>query len=151
MTLRELFLPTISRWLGLLALAVLLGGLVLDLFLLPRRAAEVESARRRLRRWTTAALAVLVVTSAGDLIARARVMGGGDFSQLTTALPLVLSRTHFGAIWIVRGVALAVLAIVSLFGSLPARAAGLLLSLTIALTGSLSGHAADWEIGRAHV
>jgi len=142
-TLHELLLPTIGRWLGLLALAVLIGGLVLDVFVLPQRAAELASARLRLWRWTIAALAVLLVTSAGDLIARARIMSGGDFSQLSSALPLVLTRTHFGAIWIARSAALALLVIVSLYRSRPTRAAGLALSLGIALTGSLTGHASD--------
>ncbi len=144
MTLHELLLPTIGRWLGLLALAVLIGGLVLDIFVLPRRAAELASARHRLWRWTMVALAVLVVTSAGDLIGRARIMSGGGFSQLSATLPLVLTRTHFGAIWIGRAVALALLVIVSLSRALPARVAGLVLSLGIALTGSLTGHASDW-------
>jgi len=101
-TLHELLLPTLGRWLGLLALAILVGGLVLELFVLPRDLAPLESARRRLRRWITVAVAILIVTSAGDLIARARVMSGGDLSQAMAALPLVLTRTHFGAIWISR-------------------------------------------------
>jgi copper resistance protein D len=143
-TLHELFLPTLGRWLGLLALAVLIGGLVLDVVVLPRRAAELASARRRLWRWTMVSIAVLVATSAGDLIARARVMSGGDFSQLWATLPLVLTRTHFGAIWIARSVALTLLVIVSLSRSRPTRAAALVLSLGIALTGSLTGHSSDW-------
>ena len=144
MTLHELLLPTLGRWLGLLALAILVGGLVLELFVLPRDLAPLESARRRLRRWITVAVAILIVTSAGDLIARARVMSGGDLSQAMAALPLVLTRTHFGAIWISRATVLALLLAVSLSRALPARGAGLVLSLGIVLTGSLTGHAADW-------
>src|SRR5207249_7218279 len=128
----------------LLALAILVGGLVLELFVLPRDLAPLESARRRLRRWITVAVAILIVTSAGDLIARARVMSGGDLSQAMAALPLVLTRTHFGAIWISRATMLALLLAVSLSRALPARGAGLVLSLGIVLTGSLTGHAADW-------
>jgi len=143
-TLHELLLPTLGRWLGLLALAILVGGLVLELFVLPRDLAPLESARRRLRRWITVAVAILIVTSAGDLIASARVMSGGDLSQAMAALPLVLTRTHFGAIWISRATVLALLLAVSLSRALPARGAGLVLSLGIVLTGSLTGHAADW-------
>src|SRR5437879_13750229 len=60
------------------------------------------------------------------------------------ALPLVLTRTHFGAIWISRATVLALLLAVSLSRTLPARGAGLVLSLGIVVTGSLAGHAADW-------
>jgi len=143
-TLHGLLLPMLGRWLGLLALAILVGGLVLELFVLPRDLAQLESARRRLRRWITVAVAILIVTSAGDLIARAGVMSGGDLSQAMAALPLVLTRTHFGAIWISRATALALLLVVSLSRTLPARGAGLVLSLGIVVTGSLTGHAADW-------
>src|SRR5262249_50657336 len=85
-TLHELVLPTIARWLGLLALAVLIGGLVVDLFVLPRGVAELARARESLRRWTTAAVVVLILTSAANAIARARIMSGGDFGQAMAAL-----------------------------------------------------------------
>jgi putative copper resistance protein D len=143
-TLHELLLPTISRWLGLLALAVLVGGLVVDLFVLPRDdVTQLAAARRRLWLWGALAVAVLIVTSAGDLIARARIMSGGDFSQAAAALPLVLTRTHFGAIWVARAVTLALLMVVSVSRAVPFRAAGLVLSLGVALSLSLTGHAAD--------
>ncbi len=144
MTLHELLLPTMGRWLGLLALAILIGGLVLDLVVLPRHVAELASARRRLWRWVIVSVAVLIVSSAGDLIARARIMSGGDFSQLTSTLPVVLTRTHFGAIWLARVAALALLGVVSVARSVPFRATALVLSLGVLLTASLTGHAADW-------
>jgi copper resistance protein D len=143
-TLHEILLPTIARWLGLLALAALVGGLVVDLLVLPRRVAALASARESLRRWTTAAVVVLILTSAVDAIARARVMSGGDLAQATAALPLVLTRTHFGAIWIARAAALALLLIVSASRGEAARAAGLALSVAVALSSSLTGHAADF-------
>src|SRR5258706_86186 len=43
--LHELLLATGGRWLGLLALAVLVGGLVLDCVVLPRHAGELVAAR----------------------------------------------------------------------------------------------------------
>jgi copper resistance protein D len=144
MTFHELLLPTVGRWLGLVALAVLIGGLVVDLFVLPRGVAGLASTREFLRRWTTVAVLVLIVTSAGDLIARARVMSGGDLTQATAALPLVLARTHFGAIWIARAAVLALLLLASASRSVTARAAGLACSVGLALTSSLTGHAADF-------
>ena len=144
MTLPAILLESLVRWLGLVALAVLVGGLVVDLVVLPRRVAAPASSRACLRRWTAIAVVVLVVTSAGDLIGRARVMSGGDFSQATAALPLVLTRTHFGAIWIARAAALAILLVLSASRAAPARAASLGLSLVVVLTSSLTGHAADF-------
>ena len=143
MTFPELILPTLDRWLGLLALAVLVGGLVVDVIVLPREVATRDPARWQLRAWISLATMVLIVTSVGDLIARAAVMTGGDLSRVATALPVVLMRTHFGAVWIARVVALVLLVAVSFARSRPARIAGLVLSLWIALSGSLTGHAAD--------
>ena len=142
--IHELLLATAGRWLGLLALAVLVGGLVLDLLVLPRHIAELAAARRRLWPWTFVAVAVLIVTSAIDLLARARIMSGGDLWQASAALPVVLTRTHFGEIWIARGAVLALLALTCVSRSRPARTAALVLALAVALTGSLTGHAADW-------
>ena len=144
MTFHELVLETVVRWLGLVGLAVVVGGLVVDLLVLPRRVAEVAPARETLRRWTTLAVLVLIVTSAGDLVGRTRVMSGEDLTQAVAALPLVLARTHFGAIWIARAAALALLLLVSASGSVTARAAGLACSVGVALTSSLTGHAADF-------
>jgi copper resistance protein D len=143
MTLHELILPTLDRWLGLLALAVLVGGLVVDVIVLPDDRDTRDPARRRARAWITAGTMVLIVTSVGDLIARAAVMTGGDVSRAAAALPLVLMRTHFGAVWIARVGALIVLVAVSFGRSRPARITGLVLSLWVALSGSLTGHAAD--------
>ena len=115
--LHELLLATAGRWHGLLGLAVLVGGLVLDFLILPREAPDLVRARSRLARWIGLAVAVLIVTSAIDLLARARIMSGGDLAQVLAALPLVLTRTHFGSIWIARMVALALLLAASIWRS----------------------------------
>jgi copper resistance protein D len=142
--LHELLLATAGRWLGLLGLAVLVGGLVLDFLILPREAPDLVRARSRLARWIGLAVAVLIVTSAIDLLARARIMSGGDLAQVLAALPLVLTRTHFGSIWIARMVALALLLAASIWRSRAGRAVTLVLALGVTLTNTLTGHAADW-------
>jgi putative copper resistance protein D len=142
--LHELLLAMGGRWLGLLALAVLVGGLVLDCLVLPRHAGELVAARRRLQRWISLAIVLLLVTSVIDLLARARVMSGGDLSQVGTALPLVLTRTHFGTVWIARVIILVALLALCASRSAAARIVGLVLALGVALTGTLTGHAADW-------
>lgn len=144
MSFTSVLIATIVRWGGLLALAVVVGCLVLDLLVLPPAARELAAARRRLRAWGTLAVLVLLVTTAAVLVMRARTMVGGDLADLLAALPIVLTRTHFGAIWTGRAVALGLLLIVSPIPRRPLRVAGLLLSLAVALTTSLTGHAADW-------
>src|SRR6266404_5431642 len=127
-----------------MALAAVMGCLVLDLLVLPREAAELAVARRRLRMLSAIAVAVLMVATAGELLARTRTMSGGDLAGVRAALPLVLTRTHFGTIWMARVAALSLLLLFSLLPSPPARATGLLLALGVTLTTSLTGHAADW-------
>jgi putative copper resistance protein D len=142
--LHELLLATGGRWLGLLALAVLVGGLVLDCVVLPRHAGELVAARHRLQRWVGLAIVLLLVTSVIDLLARARVMSGSNLSQVGTALPLVLTRTHFGTVWIARAIILVALLALCASRSAAARIVGLALALGVVLTGTLTGHAADW-------
>jgi len=142
--LHELILATAGRWLGLLALAVLVGGFALDLLVVPRDPGDVVLARRRLDRWISLAVVVLILTAAIELVARARIMSGGDLSQVGAALPLVLTRTHYGSVWIARAAALILLLAVSLSRSRPARIAGLVLAVGVVLTVTLTGHADDW-------
>jgi len=142
--LRDLLLEMAGRWLGLVALAVLVGGLTLDLAILPRSVGALAQARRRLARWVGAAVLVLVATSVIDLLGRARVMSGGDLAQVGAALPLVLTRTHFGVVWMVRAGVLAALMAISTWRSTPGRVLGLMLALGVVATSTLTGHAADW-------
>jgi len=133
----------VVHWLGLAALAALIGGQVLDLFVLPADAPEVESARARLRGSTVVCLVVLIASTIGELLVRARTMAGGDLATAIAAIPLVLSRTHFGFIWKARGVVLLAALGAAAARGRPARVLTLALALGVALTTSLSGHAAD--------
>lgn len=131
------------RWAGLAAFAVLAGALTLDLLLLPR-AEEFDPARRRLGRWIDAAVLLLLVTGAGELVYRAGVMAGAapgrELASGLSAVPTVLARTHFGAVWIVRGVALLAIPAIR---RLPMRGVTVPLALVLAATTTLAGHAAD--------
>ena len=115
--LHELFLATIVRWLELLGLAAVTGSLVLDLLVLPREAEEVAVARRRLRKLSAVAVGVLIFATAGELLMRTRAMSGGELTQVRAALPLVLTRTHFGTIWMARVASLGLLLLVSFLPS----------------------------------
>jgi putative copper export protein/mono/diheme cytochrome c family protein len=139
----EFLVATPIRWLGLLALATLIGGLTLDLVVLPRAASELATARRRLGRLNTLAVAVLIATTAGELLTRTRTMSGGALAGVLDALPLVLTRTHFGTIWIARFAVLGLLLALSPARARWARLSALPLALAVALTTSLTGHAGD--------
>jgi putative copper resistance protein D len=132
------------RWLGLLALATLVGSGVLDLAVLPRGRAELAAARHRLGRADALAALALLVATAGELLVRTRTMSGGDLAQAIAAVPLVLQRTHFGTIWIARCAALVLLLALAPARARPARLLALVLAVGVTLTTSLTGHAADW-------
>jgi putative copper resistance protein D len=139
-----LAVAVLVRWLALGALAGLIGGLTLEVFVLPAGDVESGSWRRRLRVWRFLCIGALLLTSAAEIVLRARTMGGGGLAPSVRIVPLVLSRTHFGAIWLGRVVALAVLLVVAARGGVPARVVALALAGIVALSTALSGHAADW-------
>jgi putative copper export protein len=140
----QFVLATGVRWVGFVALATLVGGLVVELVVLPHATPVVDGVRRRLRRLAMLCLVVLVATTAADLVTRAQTMAGGALPAAIAALPAVLTHTHFGVIWIAR-FALLALALALVAGRLRAlRVTSLGLALAIALTTTLTGHAADW-------
>ena len=140
----QFLLATVIRWAGLAALATLVGSLVVDALVLPREPSEVGVARGRLQRIGVICLVLLVGTTAGELVTRTQTMTGGDLAAAVPAIPQVLMRTHFGAIWIGRLIVLALALLVSPLASRGARVLSLLLALAVTLTTSLTGHAADW-------
>ena len=137
-------LATASRWVGFVALATLVGGLVVELVVLPRATPVVDGARRRLRRMGVLCLVILLATTAVDLVTRAQTMAGGALPAAISALPAVLTHTHFGAIWIARFGLLALAFLLAAGRSRALRVASLGLALAIVLTTTLTGHAADW-------
>ena len=140
----QLVLATGVRWVGFVVLATLVGGLVVELVVLPHATPMVDGARRRLRRLAMLCVVVLLATTAADLVTRAQTMAGDALPAAIAALPAVLMHTHFGAVWITR-FALIALALALAGGTSRAlRVASLGLALAIALTTTLTGHAADW-------
>jgi len=111
---------------------------------LPPATPVVDGARRRLRRLALLCLVVLVGTTAGDLVTRAQTMAGGALPAAIAALPAVLMRTHFGAIWIARFSLLALALMLAARSARALRVVSLGLAIAIALTTTLTGHAADW-------
>jgi putative copper export protein len=140
----QFVLATTTRWVGFVALATVVGGLVVELVVLPRATPVVDGARRRLRRLGVLCLVVLLATTAADLVTRAQTMAGDALPAAIAALPAVLMHTHFGAVWIARFALLALALVLAGGSSRALREASLGLALAIALTTTLTGHAADW-------
>ncbi len=135
---------TTVRWLTLLATAVVLGSLVLARVVVPRERPEWLEARRRLRQWTMLGATVLLVTALAELLLRAQTMSAAGLGQTIAAIPVVLARTHYGAIWIARIAGLAIILSVLVARPSWAEATALGLALAVALSTSLTGHAGDW-------
>jgi putative copper export protein len=126
------------RWLTLLSMAAVLGALTVDMLVIP---SGVPAAR--LRRWATVATLVLLLATLGELIIRAATMTGPSWAALRTGLPAVVSRTHFGRIWLARLAGIVVIALLAWRESRRARGGALGLAAGVALTVALTGHLAD--------
>ena len=133
-----------TKWLTLAALATLLGGLVIEVGVLGGESPEVAAARRRLGNWSLVAVIGLLVATMGEFVVRVQTMSGGPITTMILAVPAVLTRTHFGPIWIVRACLLAVTAVLCLQRSRRRRMGALVATVAVALTTSLTGHAAQW-------
>jgi putative copper export protein len=131
------------RWLGFLALAGLVGGFVVDVIVLPSDAPEVGDPRRRLRMLRVGCAAFLLLAAGAELWLRAFTMTGGGPRAALLAVPAVLTRTHFGSVWIARAAGLLGLLALSVTTSPGLRSLGAVVALGIALTVALTGHAAD--------
>ena len=135
-----MMVDVLTRWVSLVALAALVGSAALST-IVPRETSA--AVRQRLARWSWLAAAILLLAGASELVLRARTMTGGDLGAAFAAVPSVLGRTHFGRIWIARGIALGILLGTAGRGGRAARTATIGLALAVALSTSLVGHAAD--------
>src|SRR5207249_1550325 len=93
-------------------------------------------------------LIALTVSSAAELLGRTLTMSGLPLAMLGHTLPLLVLRTHYGRVWFVRVGALAMLWIGWAMGRRYTHVQTIPVSMLVAgsllaLTRSLSGHAAD--------
>jgi len=139
----SLVAATLIQWLALASLVMLIGSVSLDLFVLPSTTTAFDDARGSLRRWILFAIAVLFVATLGHLLIRTRTMSGGGLGASITAIPVVLTRTHFGAIWIARFAGLAAITACLAMPATLARPLTFALAAGLGLTTSLTGHASD--------
>jgi putative copper export protein len=138
----EFLVATITRGVGYLALATLIGSLAVDLFVLP--GGQLDAERRRLQRLRAVCLIALIITSLAEIVIRGRTMTGAGMTAVLHAVPAILTHTHFGQIWLVRFTLLA--GALCLAGSTARgmRTATLVMALGTAFTTTVTGHAGDW-------
>src|SRR5215510_1238381 len=134
----------VARGLGLVGLAAVIGGLVLDSHVIPPGLPDFESPRRRVRGLIIVGLVVLAVTTAADVVIRTQAMSRASFAVAIATVPNVLAGTHFGAVVMARTVLLGLGLLFALARPTPLRWLCLVVALAIALTTTLVGHAADW-------
>src|SRR4030095_15345162 len=101
-------------------------------------------ARRRLRVVRTGCTIVLLVVTVGEWWLRAATMSGAGLGAAVGGMPVVLTHTHFGTVWIGRAAVLLALVALSRASRRGWQGLGLLAALGVALTVSLTGHGHGW-------
>jgi putative copper export protein len=146
------FLHVIPGWFELVALAFCVGVFVSRLWVFPasgdERSVLNEDLPAGMWRWFGVAIAFMIACTTFNLFVRAVEMSGSSFFSVFPVLPLVLFRTHFGRVWIIRITAEILLLIsLKLFGQRRDSRLFLLsmlaLACFVAATESASGHASD--------
>ncbi|MBF0559017.1 MAG: CopD family protein [Nitrospirae bacterium] len=132
----------IAEWVGLITLTFCLGTIGCHLWVLPQ---NHPSSKWRL---FGICMAGLFASTIADLLMRSADMSGRPFDEVCLALPTVLSKTHYGHVWLVRIAALMSLVITFVAGrrhrnSQKYSIIMLLFALILSMTQSASGHASD--------
>jgi len=133
----------ITRWVGFVGFAALVGSAALVLLVLPRDARELRPGLERLRRLRLLCLAALLVTSLIELAARGHTMTGQGTIGVLDVIPLILRRTHFGQVWLARLALLCAAFVAAWLRSRAALVALTALAIGVGLTTAVTGHAGD--------
>lgn len=149
-------LHSLAPFLDLVAIFVVIGALIARLWIfVPRQriagewpsALVQETTHDLLGRILPGALALLSFTSVLVLLVRTAEMGQRPILDAFTILPMVVQKTHFGAIWQVRSLALGILWLAwtasRTRAQIPSALAMFVCASVIAWSYSASGHAAD--------
>ena len=142
-------LSVFALWFDFAGLTTLIGTLAFQYLIirpvsLPPQ--EFEPFERRLLRVEAGAFMLVALASVLELLLRALVMGGGILNNVGDALSLTLLETRYGTIWLARIALIGLIVLGWQFWPGLTWSSGLRLlgAVAIALTRSLSGHAADW-------
>jgi putative copper export protein len=146
----HLLLMALVRGLLVFGVVLLIGELGFFRFILrpilatmaPDASASLQQTGEKfVRRVVIVALLFLFLVNLAALVHEGTMMSGKDIIQVFPILPVVLTRTHWGAVWIARSLLLAVL-----IGIAPRRFTStlfLILAVGVAVTVSLISHAVD--------
>ena len=145
------FIHAIPAWLELIFLTLCIGTLACRLWVLGAPADGIPSLEKisaRLRQSFGIGIAALIACSIADLLISAAEMSGSPIPTVFPLLPMVILKTHFGRVWLIRIAALILLAVTAQMGARYRDSRGLLifmliLGLIISMTESASGHASD--------
>ncbi len=147
------FLNIIPTAFDLLALFICIGALACHLYVLPPAGGVLNSSVSevlRVRIWhlLAAGVVALTISSIIGLFMHSMETSDSPFSEIFSVLPLIILRTRYGHLWVVRLAALAALWIGWWAGKrrLDFRAISVLMlgaGAVIAMSRSASGHAAD--------
>ncbi|HAM51621.1 MAG TPA: hypothetical protein DCP92_13405, partial [Nitrospiraceae bacterium] len=146
-----MILHSIVTFIDITALALLVG-VALCFFWTARSRADEEASlpfTGSFRRLLILCLIALIISSIINLIQRTMEMSGLGLSAVPSVLPLVLFKTHYGTIGLVRSGGLALALAISFIGRrhLNSRFVSIILlcaAATIAFSRSATSHAADY-------
>jgi putative copper resistance protein D len=144
-------LQIIIEWVQLVCLTFCIGVIVSRLwFFSPSMQAEFSHDGKfsaRLWKLFCFGLAFLIAGSIAGLVFRSMEMSGRPLSEISSVLPLVLFKTHYGTVWFIRIAALLLLAVAKTVtryrDTRPFLFYMLMLALVVSMTSSASGHGAD--------
>jgi putative copper resistance protein D len=130
----------------IVSIVTVVGALSCRLWVMPL--ASVDVLHPRLWRFLAWALLALTISSFVLLVGRTLEMSRQPFSAIGPILPLVVRKTQFGHIWLIRPVTLILLWVCWFMGRYPGRGGRIaipmfLMAAIIAFTRSATGHPAD--------
>ncbi len=148
----NLVIRSIPLWAELFSLAFCTGALVCRAWVFsPSLLVAIPDRARLMRRiWLLfgSAVAVIFAGSAADLISRVSEMSGRPIEALFSLIPVVILKTHFGLLWMIRITALIMTVLLTIVSGHRRDSPALLYALLglvvlIAWTESATGHASD--------
>ncbi len=146
------FIFILPEWFELMFLTVCIGSLVCGLWVLGSSAGTGDTYQGDIlisaRRLLGICIFVMIISTTVNLVMRSVSMSGQPITAISSVLPIVLFRTHYGRVWMARITALIFLAVLFTVGGRYRSSRGLLLimlgvAVVVSMTGSASGHAAD--------
>jgi len=134
----HIFLHSLVRWMDLVGMILLMGGLVFRTLAVSPSPSQASSLERLLP-------FLLLLTGLSDLALRSQMISGQPLAEVWSFLPAVLFKSHFGKVWMARMFLLCLLGTTSIIKTGGRTGEGLAITagVLLLLTGSLSGHAAD--------